>query len=414
MLTTLKVLWFGFKMAINELRVNKLRTALSLMGISFGIFCIISVLAVVNSLEKNISNELKDLGNNSIFIDKWQYSGGPDYPWWKFMKRPDMKYEEMRFIKEKTPAARNVAFTASTSGNASWEDIVLDGINYYGVSEEFNQVQSIEIEHGRYINTAEFEQGTPNILLGAEIAEKLFGEAALGISKQIQLKNNKANIIGILKKKGKGMVGGWDFDQSIILSYRHLRTMVDEKSSGPSILVRANDGEKTDKLKDELKAAMRSIRKLSPTEEDNFTLNDINSATDEIRGIFTNINIGGWAISILSLIVGMFGVANIMFVTVKERTPQIGLKKAIGAKNKTIMSEFLMESAFLCVIGGMIGLIFCFIMALGVTKFLDFKVTIPFNFIMLATLICSVVGLLAGIIPAYKASKLDAVVAIRS
>jgi putative ABC transport system permease protein len=193
-----------------------------------------------------------------------------------------------------------------------------------------------------------------------------------------------------------------------------MRQIVKEENSGPKILVQAGSTITTAALQDELRGAMRSIRKLSPTQEDNFALNDIESLSKQLEPIFAGLNIGGWAIAALSLIVGMFGVANIMFVTVRERTGQIGLKKAVGAKRGVIMMEFLLESAFLCIIGGVIGLLVVFALTLFFSALFRFHVFIPLNIILLAVSICLITGVAAGIIPAFIAARMDPVVAIRS
>ncbi len=221
-------------------------------------------------------------------------------------------------------------------------------------------------------------------------------------------------VVGIIKKQGQSLIGGWDYDNSILMPYGFLKQMVKDENAGPSILVQAGPHMSMDALKDELKGAMRSLRKLSPTQEDNFALNDIDTLSTFLNPIFTGMNIGGWAIAALSLIVGMFGVANIMFVTVRERTSQIGLKKAIGAKRGVIMTEFLLESAFLCIFGGLIGLLAVFILTLVFSSILHFKVFIPADIILMAVGICLFTGVVAGIIPAFIAARMDPVVAIRS
>ncbi len=207
---------------------------------------------------------------------------------------------------------------------------------------------------------------------------------------------------------------GWDYDQCIMAPYRFARRIVNEKYSGPKIIVKGKDGVSSDALADELEGVMRSIRKLSPREEDNFTLNQISGFSDRVSSLFSNINLGGWAIGILSLVVGAFGIANIMFVTVKERTPMIGLKKAIGAKRRSILSEFLLEAATICVLGGLIGLILVFILTIILTNVFNFPVYISAGILSLAISICIVIGILSGIIPALIAARMDPVVAIRS
>lgn len=411
---TIEIIGSSFKMALQELWKNKLRTFLSLFGITIGIFCIIGVLATVNSLEQNIQNEVKSLGSNSIYIDKWEWSGGPDYPWWKYVNRPSPKYEEVEQVRERTASARFVAFKIEAQDNVEFAGSVLSNVSMYGITEDFDDIQPVEIQRGRYISDAEFENGTGMVVIGNEIAEKLFGGAEIAVGRELTTRGKKVVIAGVIKKQGKQMLGGWEFDQSMILPYKFARTMMDERRASPFIMVKGPEGLSSKALKDDLKGSMRAIHKLSPTKDDDFALNDINDFSDEVSSAFVGLNIGGWAIAALSLIVGMFGVANIMFVSVRERTGQIGLKKAIGAKKGVILTEFLLESAFLCIIGGLIGLTLVFILTLILTNLLDFPVFISTGYMLLAILICIIVGILAGFIPALQAARMDPVVAIRS
>ncbi len=413
---SLEVIGSSFKMAIQELWKNKLRTFLSLFGITIGIFCNIGVLATVNSLERNIQNEVKALGANTIYIDKWDYSagGGPDYPWWKYVNRPSPRYHEMKLIRERTASAKFAAFKIDVSDAVEFEDNQLSNVNIYGITEEFREIQPIEVEFGRYLSDAEFSQGSAVTVIGNEVAEKLFGTPERAVGKTVSSRGKKMIVTGVIKKQGKTMIGGWQFDQSIVTAYRFARSMMDEKKADPLILVQGYDNVSSKALKDDLTAVMRALHKLPPVKEDDFTLNDINDFSDAISSAFVSLNIGGWAIAALSLIVGMFGVANIMFVSVRERTNQIGLKKAVGAKNRVILAEFLLESAFLCIIGGLIGLTLVFLLTQVLTTVLNFPVYISTSNMGLAIIICIIVGILAGFIPARQASRLDPVVAIRS
>jgi putative ABC transport system permease protein len=403
-------------MAMQELWKNKLRTFLSLFGITIGIFCIIGVLATVNSLENNIQNEIKSLGVNTIYIDKWDYSagGGPDYPWWKFVKRPEPKYQDVKEIKDRTPGAKYIAFNIASGDNVENGDLTLAGVNIYGISEQFKNMQPIEVIYGRYFTESEFDQGSDVAVLGNQVAEKLFISPEYALGKSVTVRGKKIQVIGVTKKEGKSMIGGWQFDVSVLMPYRFAKSIMYEKYSQPVVMVQGQDNLTSIALKDELRASMRAIHRLSPKEEDDFSLNDINEFSEAVSKAFGPLNTGGWIIAGISLIVGMFGVANIMFVTVKERTSQIGLKKAIGAKSRVILSEFLLESAFLCVIGGLMGLGLVFIYTLILTKLLDFPVFISTTNLATAFTICIVVGVLAGIIPASQAARMDPVVAIRS
>jgi putative ABC transport system permease protein len=413
---SIEIVTSSFKMALQELWTNKLRTFLSLFGITIGIFCIIGVLATVNSLEHNIQNEVKSLGTNTIYVDKWDYSagGGPDFPWWRYVNRPSPKYSEMQQIVERTPGAKYVAFKIDVADNVDYKDNSLSNVQLYGITEQFKDIQPVEIQKGRFISDAEFSQGSNVLVIGVVVAEKLFGSPEVALGKEVTARGKKLRVIGVIKKQGKSMIGGWNFDDNVVLPYRFARNIMDERRADPLILVQGKENLSSKALKDELIGSMRGIRKLTPTKEDDFTMNDINDFSDAISSAFVGLNIGGWAIAALSLIVGMFGVANIMFVSVRERTSQIGLKKAVGAKKNIILTEFLLESAFLCIIGGLIGLTLVFLLTQILTQALDFPVFISTTYMMLAIGICIVVGILAGFIPALQAARMDPVVAIRS
>jgi putative ABC transport system permease protein len=410
---TLNILASSFRLTMQELMVNKLRTALSLIGISFGIFCIIGVLATVNSLEANIQNQINSLGTNTIYIDKWDYNGGPDYPWWKFINRPVPKFDEVAAIKERSQLTSKVAFIIKASDKIEYENYALQGVTFYGVSREENDIQPVTIAYGRFISESEFASGSPVVVIGYDNAESLFGNPALALGKEIKLKDKKATIIGVIKKVGQNMIG-WNYDASVILPYHFAKQIFNEDVSQPVIMVKGKDNISSAALANDLEGVMRSLRKISPKQADNFTLNQISGFSDKISSFFVSVNLGGWAIGILSLIVGAFGIANIMFVTVKERTAMIGLKKAIGAKKRSILSEFLLESAIICIMGGLMGLVLVYLLTIILTNLFNFPVYISAGILSLAISICIIIGVLAGMIPAYIASRLDPVVAIRS
>lgn len=411
---TFEIFWNSLLFAMHELRKNKLRTFLSLLGITFGIFCIISVMATVGSLEQNIKNEFKSFGNNTIYVQKWPWGGGSDYPWWKYMSRPNPKYKEMAPVKEKVSLASNVAFTYFNASSIDYEDVSLPNVNWYGITEEFDKIQPIEMGFGRFLTMSEFSSGSPSLVMGYNVAEKLFDNPEVAVGKSVMIKGRKVNVIGVVKKQGSSMIGGWDFDNVIMIPYRFASQVGNESRSDGFMIVKGRENIPVADLKNELRGVMRGVRRLSPKDEDNFALNDVSSGATQITAIFNGMTIGGIAITILSFIVGIFGVANIMFVTVRERTSIIGLKKAIGAKSRTILSEFLMESAFLCVLGGIMGLIMVYGMTFALTKFMNFEVFISLRLFMGAVMTCIITGILAGIIPAFIAAKMDPVVAIRS
>jgi len=403
----------SIRLTFQELKVNKLRTALSLTGVAFGIFCIIGVLTTVGSLEKNIQNEVKSLGNNTIYIDKWDYSGGPDKPMWKYRARPIMKNEETVLIKQRSDLTESITYLMQSFTNVSYKDEVIENATVYCINESQIKIQPLQFEVGRYFSSSEFENGTNNCLIGYTNAEDMFGSADRAIGKQIDVKGKKVTIIGVIKKEGKSFIG-WDYDKCFMLNNKYARGLFDPEMSNPILIVKGAENTTTDALSQELRGVMRQIRKLSPLQEDNFSLNSVEAFSKAISDSFVTINIVGSIIGGISLIVGMFGIANIMFVTVKERTPIIGLKKAIGAKKGTILFEFLLEASILCILGGAIGLLLVYILTLILSGPLDFPVYLSAPMIFTTVCICLAVGILAGIIPASRAAKMDPVKAIRS
>ncbi len=410
---SLNIITNSLRQTLQELKVNKLRTALSLIGIAFGIFCIIGVLATVSSLEKNIQNEISTLGSNTIYIDKWEYGGGPDKPFWKIKARPTMKYPEAALLKQLSSLLDDNAYLMRCRGNISYKSDVISNASVYGIGASQIKIQPIFFSSGRYLSTMEFNNGSNSCIIGNTLAEELFGSAERALGKQVELGGKRINIVGTIKKEGKNFIS-WDYDNCIMVPYNYCKTIYNEENSNPVIIAKGKDGVPTTALSDELKGIMRQIRRLSPTQEDNFSLNSVEAFSKAISDSFITINIVGSIIGGISLIVGMFGIANIMFVTVKERTAVIGLKKAIGAKRGSILFEFLMEAAILCIIGGAIGLLMVYGLSMVLTHGFNFPVSISLPMLIASIIICIVVGILAGIIPATRASKMDPVVAIRS
>jgi putative ABC transport system permease protein len=413
MSASLNIIANSLRLTLQELKVNKLRTALSLTGVAFGIFCIIGVLATVNSLERNIQNEVKSLGSNTIYIDKWEYSGGPDNPWWKYRARPTMKYGEAEFIKKLSYLMEDNAFLMQARSNISYQNSSMSNITVYGIVESQTKIQPLVFSNGRYLSQVEFNNGTNSGIIGNSIAEELFGSPERAVGKQIEVAGKRINIVGTIKREGKNFIS-WDYDNCVMIPYNYCKTLFKEENSNPIIIAKAREGIPTKAFSDELRGIMRQQRRLAPTQEDNFSLNSVEAFSKAISDSFVTINIIGSVIGGISLIVGMFGIANIMFVTVKERTPVIGLKKAIGAKRGSILFEFLMEAALLCIIGGGFGLFFVWLLSLVLTNLAKFPVYISVPMLITSIIICIVVGILAGIIPARRAAKMDAVAAIRS
>jgi putative ABC transport system permease protein len=307
-----------------------------------------------------------------------------------------------------------MAFVMQTQASFSYEDNILKGVNIYGITPEYKKIQSFNIGYGRFLSESDFTRGVPYVVIGYKVAEELYGKADKGVGKTITYNGRKLLVIGVIEKQGSAIINGYDYDKSTIVTHNYMASVYNPDNLGPVIMVQPKPGITSKALQEELTGIMRQIRKLSPTQEDNFTCNDVAQFKDQVESVFGAVNQGGWAIAGLSLIVGAFGVANIMFVTVRERTSQIGLKKAIGAKSSSILYEFLLESAFLCIIGGLVGLFLVWILTLALSTVLPFAITIAPGIILLAFSICIILGVISGIIPASIAAKMNPVEAIRT
>jgi putative ABC transport system permease protein len=410
-------------MAMQELFSNKLRAFLSLLGITIGVFCIISVLTVFDSLQRNIQNNMQTLGSDVLYIGKfaWIPEDKGEYPWWKYKVRPVCNLKELKAIqKNVSTSSYSALLYADDRFNVKYESDHLDNVNVFAVTYQFNKLQAIDIENGRYFSMSEMEGGHSNgVLIGSTVADELFGNRINPIGKQIEFASRKFNVIGVMKKQGKTMTG-FDFDNGMIVSYtyfssfRNIDNNIGNGFVDPMLLVKTRQGFTLDEMRYEIKSVLRAMRKLKPKEPDNFAFNQLDSIQNSINDIFLNFNIFGWIIGLFSLLVGGFGIANIMFVSVKERRRLIGVKKAIGAQSQDILIEFLIESIILCLMGGLFGIVFVFLLSKLLSGPLGFPVIISSSNFILGISLSVVVGILSGIIPAVTASKMNPVDAIRS
>ena len=403
---------FGF--ALNALRNNKLRTLLSLLGVTVGIFSIIAVLAAVDSLDRKIKKDLSSLDKNTVYLLKFSF-GPTDVPEWKREQFPNVTYEEYEYLKRSVNDVEAMAYMLFTKReNIKYEGKTVSSISVMPTTYEFENIQKLGFKEGRFFNESESNSGTPLIVLGHDVAKNLF-DGLDPIGKKVRLYGQKFTVIGVLKKVGAGIFGEED-DTTVYLPVNFVRRLYGDNNETltPSMFIKPVEGVDMDAFKGELSTKLRNFRGLKVGEIDNFFINVLSGFTDILDGLISQMNVIGWIIAGFSLLVGGFGIANIMFVSVKERTNLIGIQKSLGAKNKFILLQFLFEAIVLCVIGGIIGLILVWIIALVLTNALDFEFDLRFWNIVVGRVLAAFIGLLAGIIPAISASKLDPVEAIRS
>jgi putative ABC transport system permease protein len=401
--------------AIEALRTNKLRTMLSTLGITIGIFCIIMVLTMVDSLERNVQSSVESLGKDVIFVDKWPWTFGPDYKWWKYMNRPNPKLDELETISEKSSLSDASALVVTVNGaTVKFESNSASSVNVLGVSHDYDKIRSFNLDDGRYFTENESRNGLPVAVLGFVIAESLFPNTS-AIDKSVSIKGRKYRVIGVATKEGESMLGN-SMDNIVLLPVQNVAQFVRINSdrTNAQLQVKAKEGIALQQMEEELNGIMRSARKLKPGEEEDFALNKTTLIAEPLKQVFSVITFAGWIIGGFSMLVGGFGIANIMFVSVKERTNQIGIQKSLGAKNYFILIEFLVEAIILCLLGGVIGILLVWLLTLAVSGAVDFEIALRTGNIITGIMVSLIIGLISGFIPAYSASKLDPVVAIRA
>ena len=414
MLVYLRLLKESFRFALNALRNNKLRTLLSLLGVTIGIFSIIAVLAAVDSLDRKIKKDLSSLDKNTVYLMRFSF-GPSEIPQWKREQFPNVKYDEYEYLKGSMNDVNQMAFQFFVNRESiKYQSATVSDINVVPVSHEFIEIEGLEFDEGRFYNESESNSGSAVIVLGNEIASGLF-EGANPIGKNIRLYGQRFTVIGVLKKQGAGIFGD-SSDTSVFIPVNFLRRMYGDNNEAltPVILIKPEKGVDMDAFKAELTQKLRNYRGMKTDEIDNFFINVLSGFTDLIDGIVGQMNVVGWIISGFSLLVGGFGIANIMFVSVKERTNLIGIQKSLGAKNRFILFQFLFEAVILSVIGGAVGLLLVWIISVVLTKAMDFEFVLSMSNVLLGTSLAAIIGLISGILPAITASKLDPVEAIRT
>jgi len=416
----IKLIIESFIFSFNAVIINRLRTSLSLLGITIGIFAIITVFTVIDSLENNIRESLESFGENTIYVEKWPWAPeeGQEYEWWQYWNRPVPKLEEYKAIKGRSIYAETACFFAFASRTVEYKNNSIESTQIWGTSNEFDEVRSFEIINGRFITDFEYNSGKNIAAIGYTIADELF-EGKNAVGKQIKIGGHKATVIGVFNKEGMSVFGGGSLDELIVIPVQYLRTFINIRSenAGPMIWVTAKPNISNLELQEDLRQILRSTRRLKPRADDNFALNQTSMISRGLDQVFNVINVAGGFIGIFSILVGGFGIANIMFVSVKERTNQIGIQKALGAKRYFILLQFLFEAVLLALSGGIIGLLLVFggtSLMTGLDLLGSFKITLTLGNIVLGLTISIIIGIISGFAPAWSAARMDPVEAINT
>lgn len=414
MLLYLRLFKESFFFAVNALINNKLRTFLSLIGVTVGIFSIIAVLAAVDSLDQSIKGQLEGIDKNTMYVTRFSF-GPTDVPRWLRENFPQTGYDDFEFIRRNVPDIQASAFALFGSAQTiRYQDKTLENVNITPVSNEIYEIDNLKLYKGRFYNETESNIGASVVVLGYNLAENLFGNEE-PIGKLVRIYGRKLTVVGVLDK-----FGGLNFDspdEKGFVPVNFVRKFMNTGKNGTltMIIIKPEKDIDINAFEEVLRQKYRRYRGLKPDDIDNFFILKLSGQIEFINGIIGFLNTVGWIISGFSLLVGGFGIANIMFVSVKERTNLIGIQKAMGAKNRFILFQFLFEAITLAIIGGLVGLFLVWIGTLIGTKMADdFEFVLSFKNMLLGFSVSTVIGLIAGILPANSAARLDPVEAIRT
>lgn len=409
----LRQTWESLRFAWQALRSNLLRTTLSLLGVTVGIFSIIAVFTIVDSLEQNIKESLSGIGDKVMYVQKWPWSFGGEYQWWKYFQRPEPSLAEYRFLSERLEHAEAVV-AMDFKGNVSVEN----GSNsmkalVQGTTLDYNIISEVPIDKGRYFSPNEIDASRSVVIIGQELVDNLYPNQD-PTGKTVKIGGMKFTIIGVQKKKGASLLDfGGNPDRKCLIPIGSFAKMYHSVNPSIDIAVKGYpDDDGLQELEGEIRGLMRARRSLKPAQEDNFALNRPEAAAQAISSLFAVLTIVGWVIGSFSILVGGFGIANIMFVSVKERTNIIGIQKSLGAKNYVILFQFLFEAVMLSLVGGLVGIALVYLLSFMQLGSLD--IILSLKNIVLGLSVSSVIGIISGILPAISAARMDPVIAIRS
>ncbi len=403
----------GFLFAINSVIVNKLRTFLSLFGITIGIFSIISVFTVLDWMEKSIRDSISSLGDNVVYVQKWPWSFDPNLKWWDIVQWPPVTLDDYDAINKRSTRSASACFVVFQSRPVKYRNNVATDATVGAVSGGFDDIRSFDIEKGRYFSPYEISSGKNVAVIGAETAERLFDDID-PVGKEISIGGFKTTVIGVFKKEGKGGISDSGMDELTLVPINFAKAYVNLRNRfvEAQIMVKAKPNVSVQELTDEMVMILRAARRLQPEEISDFSINQASLLTQGFEAVFAGINLGGWVIGGFSILVGGFGIANIMFVSVRERTNIIGIQKALGAKKFFILQQFLVESVMLSVIGGILGVLLIFMGTLVINYLWELNMHLTVANMFLAVFISGLIGVIAGYAPAYSAARMNPVEAI--
>src|SRR3989339_897645 len=400
----------GFSISFRAIRANKIRSILTTLGIVIGVTSVVLMSTAIKGIDNAFQTGVASLGSDNLYIDKWEWFNN-DTPWWELRNRKNMDLQDYEKYKQLAKLPLATAPTVWSFQAVKNKDKVVDQVMIQGTNEDYIKTTNLSFSEGRFFNELESNGGRNVIVLGSDIAKTLFPQG-YALDQEVKLKGHKFKVVGVLEVQGSWVMGNFNPDKQVFIPIQNVfKYFQSESFRSVTINVRARNSQMVEATKEEAVGLMRRVRGLAYNEENDFSINQQEGLLNTINETVGVIQIAGLFITGLSLFVGAIGIMNIMFVSVKERTREIGIRKAIGAKRRTILGQFISESAIICLIGGMIGLVIAIILSLVINQFLP--TSVQADAFILAIVISIITGVLSGFAPAYMAAKLDPVEALR-
>lgn len=400
----------SINISFDAVRANKMRSSLATLGIVIGIVTVTLMGAAINGLNQAFIKSISSMGADVFYVSRNDWFNQNYNSWMKSQKRRSIHLREAEALSQKLTLSVAIAPEIDDEETVKYKTRSADGVEIIGTTEGYLQTSGVGIAQGRFFTVADGEGTQPVCVIGSDVVSNLFrGESPLGA--RIKVQDQSFEVIGVLDKQGNML--GWSLDNRVIIPIRELVAEIWNRSTIDQIDVKAVSMAQLDEAREELRQTMRHIRHLRPDEGDDFAINQQDQFVTLFHSLTATIAIIGLFITSLSLFVGGIGIMNIMFVSVVERTREIGVRKAIGAKNRSILFQFLIESACICLVGGLIGLTIAWVATMAVSKWM-FPTAMSWTIVVVALLVSLATGVVSGFLPAWRAARMDPVEALRN
>ena len=401
----------GLAIAWDAICANKMRSVLTTLGIVIGIVTVTLMGTALDAMNRAFHSSISIMGADTLFVQRFSWMARSEAEWQKFQKRREITWQQAKAIEKQMTLSRGVAPVVGMNQTVRFKNRSASRVQIIGSTDQFLITSGFSLDLGRFISAMEAEAGRPVCVIGTDVSTNLFAnESPLG--QRIKVGSRSLEVVGVLTKQGKFM-GIESLDNQVIIPIQQL-LMGYWRNPDFQIQVKAGDINRLEEAKGELQGLMRKIRRLEPGDPDDFAINQQEHLVEMFNRVAKIIATVGLLVTGLSLFVGGIGIMNIMFVSVAERTREIGVRKAIGAKRRTIMIQFLIEAASICLIGGLVGLAITAVLTLILGKFMPIPVTLSFPVMGLAILVSLLTGVASGFFPAWRAARMDPVEALRN